>query len=63
MNNGLLSPVRKLNAVQARVRQTLDRGVQIDLSTETCKRFLRRKVDQKVDVVILYMLTLTARPT
>jgi adenylate cyclase len=37
------------------VRQTLDRGVQIDLSTESCKRFLRRKVNQKVGVVILYV--------
>jgi class 3 adenylate cyclase len=55
MNKGLLSPFSKLTAVQARVRQTLDRGVQIDLSTESCKRFLRRKVDQKVDVVILYV--------
>jgi class 3 adenylate cyclase len=51
----LLSPVRDFNAVQARVRQTLDKGVQIDLSTEPCKRFLRRKVNQKVDVVILYV--------
>ena len=55
MNNGLLSPIGNLDAVQARVRQTLDRGVQIDLSTESCKRFLRRKVDEKVDVVILYV--------
>jgi class 3 adenylate cyclase len=55
MNSGLLSPVRDFNAVQARVRQTLDRGVQIDLSTESCKRFLRRKVNQKVGVVILYV--------
>ncbi len=55
MNSGLLSPFRDFNAVQARVRQTLDRGVQIDLSTESCKRFLRRKVNQKVDVVILYV--------
>jgi adenylate cyclase len=55
MNKGLLSPFSKLTAVQARIRQTLDRGVQIDLSTESCKRFLRRKVDQKVDVVILYV--------
>ncbi len=51
----LLSPVRDFNAVQARIRQTLDRGVQIDLSTESCKRFLRRKVNQKVGVVILYV--------
>ena len=55
MISGLLSPVRDFNAVQARVRQTLDRGVQIDLSTESCKRFLRRKVNQKVGVVILYV--------
>src|SRR5919199_6942891 len=55
MNSDLLSPVRDFNAVQARVRQTFDRGVQIDLSTESCKRFLRRKVNQKVGVVILYV--------
>jgi adenylate cyclase len=55
MNSGLLSPAKDLNAAQARVRQTLDKGVQIDLSTEACKRFLRRKVNQKVGVVILYV--------
>jgi adenylate cyclase len=55
MNSGLLSPVKDLNAAQARVRQTLDKGVQIDLSTESCKRFLRRKVNQKVAVVIIYV--------
>jgi hypothetical protein len=57
MNTGLSSlPVTDFNAIQARVKQTLDRGgVQIDLSTESCKRFLRRKVDEKLDVVILYV--------
>ncbi len=55
MSSGLLSPARDLNAAQARVRQTLDRGVQIDLSTESCKRYLRRKVNQKVGVVILFV--------
>ena len=55
MNSGLFSPAKDLNAAQARVRQTLDKGVQIDLSTESCKRFLRRKVNQKVAVVILYV--------
>jgi adenylate cyclase len=55
MNSGLLSPAKDLNAAQARVRRTLDKGVQIDLSTESCKRFLRRKVNQKVNVVILYV--------
>ncbi len=51
----MLSPGKDLNSAQARVRQTLDKGVQIDLSTESCKRFLRRKVNQKVGVVILYV--------
>jgi len=55
MSSDLLSPVKDLSAVQARVRHTLDKGVQIDLSTESCKRFLRRKVNQKVGVVILYV--------
>jgi adenylate cyclase len=55
MNSGLLLPARDFKAAPARVRQTLDRGVQIDLSTESCKRFLRRKVNQKVRVVILYV--------
>jgi len=55
VSSGLLSPARDLNAAQARVRQTLDRGVQIDLSTESCKRYLRRKVNQKVGVVILFV--------
>ncbi|HEY3094417.1 MAG TPA: adenylate/guanylate cyclase domain-containing protein [Nitrososphaera sp.] len=51
----MLSPIRDFNFIQARVRQTLDKGVQIDLSTESCKRFLRRKVNQKIGVVILYV--------
>src|SRR5215208_5620374 len=55
MNSDLLSPAKDLKAAQARVRQTLDKGVQIDLSTESCKRFLRRSVNQKVGVVILYV--------
>jgi class 3 adenylate cyclase len=44
-----------MEAIQARVRQTLDKGVQIDLSTDQCKRFLRRRVNQKIGVVILYV--------
>ena len=36
------------------MRQTLEKGVQIDLSTEPCKRYLRRHVNRKVGVVILY---------
>jgi len=47
--------MRDFNSVQARIRQTLDKGVQIDLSTESCKRLLRRRVNQKIGVVILYV--------
>ena len=53
MNSGLLSPARDFKAAQARVRQTLDRGVQIDLSTESCMDFLRREVNQKAGVVVI----------
>ena len=51
----MLSPARDLAAIQERVRQTLEKGVQIDLSTEPCKRFLRRHVNTKVAVGILYV--------
>ncbi|MEP0826356.1 MAG: adenylate/guanylate cyclase domain-containing protein [Nitrososphaera sp.] len=51
----MLSPTRDMDAIQARVRQTLDKGVQIDLSTDQCKRFLMRRVNQKIAVAILYV--------
>ncbi|HXG07611.1 MAG TPA: adenylate/guanylate cyclase domain-containing protein, partial [Nitrososphaera sp.] len=44
-----------MEAIQARVRQTLDKGVQIDLTTDHCKRFLMRHVNQKITVAILYV--------
>jgi class 3 adenylate cyclase len=53
MNSGLLSPARDFNAVQARIRQTLDRGVQIDLSTESCKRFLMSLVTSEYGGYVL----------
>ena len=51
----MLSPTRQPAAIKERVRQTLEKGVQIDLSTEPCKRFLRRHVNSKVAVGILYV--------
>jgi adenylate cyclase len=51
----LLSPARDFKSIQERVRKTLDNGVQIDLSTELCKRFLRRHVNCKIGVVIVYV--------
>ncbi|HJS82806.1 MAG TPA: adenylate/guanylate cyclase domain-containing protein [Nitrososphaera sp.] len=50
----MLSSAQDITAIRSRVRQTLDKGVQIDLSTEPCKRYLRRHVNRKVAVVILY---------
>ncbi|MEW5841353.1 adenylate/guanylate cyclase domain-containing protein [Nitrososphaera sp.] len=44
-----------MNSIQARVAQTLERGVQIDLSTALCKRYLRRHANLKTSVVVLYV--------
>lgn len=51
----LLSPTLDTDHIQARVAQTLERGVQIDLSTSTCKRYLRRHANRKTTVVVLYV--------
>lgn len=50
----MLTSVQDLKAIQSRVQQTLERGVQIDLSTEPCRRYLRRHANRKIAVVILY---------
>lgn len=44
-----------MKQVQARVERTLERGVQIDLSTTLCKRYLRRHANRKTSVVVLYV--------
>lgn len=41
--------------MQARVERTLELGVQIDLSTTLCKRYLRRHANRKTSVVVLYV--------
>ncbi len=51
----LLAPALDISQIQARVAQTLDRGVQIDLSTAMCKRYLRRHANQKTSVAVLYV--------
>jgi adenylate cyclase len=51
----LLSPTIDLKQVQARVERTIERGVQIDLSTTLCKRYLRRHANLKTNVVVLYV--------
>lgn len=44
-----------LKQIQTRADQTLEKGVQIDLSTSMCKRYLRRHANQKTSVVVLYV--------
>src|SRR5689334_6268682 len=44
-----------LAAIRARVNQTLERGAQIDLSTEPCKRLLRRNVNSKIGLAVLFV--------
>lgn len=39
----------------ARVKHTLERGIQIDLTRDSCKNFLRRHVDQTIAVVVLFV--------
>lgn len=42
-------------SIQARVLQTLDNGLQFDLSTNHCKKFLKRHLNHNIKVVILYI--------
>lgn len=44
-----------MEQIRARVARTIEKGVQIDLSTVTCKRFLRRHASRKTTVVVLYV--------
>ncbi len=51
----MISPTMDLKQIQTRADQTLEKGVQIDLSTSMCKRYLRRHANQKTNVVVLYV--------
>jgi len=51
----LISPTLDLQQIQMRAIQTLEKGVQIDLSTAMCKKYLRRHANQKTNVVVLYV--------
>ena len=51
MNSGIFDP----KLIQPRVLQTLEEGAQLDLSTESARQFLKKSVDKKIDVVILYV--------
>ena len=49
------SSSRNYSPINARVKHSLENGIQIDLTRESCKKFLRRHVDQKIAVVVLYV--------
>jgi class 3 adenylate cyclase len=52
---GQVSSAGNLSPISARVRHTLENGIQLDLTRESCKKFLRRHVDHKIAVVVLYV--------
>jgi class 3 adenylate cyclase len=44
-----------MKQIHARAVQTIEKGVQIDLSTTMCKRYLRRHANTKTSVAVLYV--------
>jgi adenylate cyclase len=51
----LISPTLDMKQVHARAVQTIEKGVQIDLSTTMCKRYLRRHANTKASIAVLYV--------
>jgi adenylate cyclase len=41
--------------IQSRILKTLESGLQFDLSTQLCNKFLRRHVNEKVKLAVLYI--------
>jgi adenylate cyclase len=44
-----------LEQIRARVTKTLKDGIQLDMSTEECKKFLKRHVNSKTNLVIMFV--------
>lgn len=58
-NIGALRYLKSINAssvqqIRARVNKTLTNGVQIDMSTEECKKLLRRHANNKTHIAIMF---------
>lgn len=51
----LISPTIDMKQIHARAVQTIEKGVQIDLSTAACKRYLRRHANSRTNVAVLYV--------
>jgi hypothetical protein len=44
-----------LEQIRARVTRTLKDGIQLDMSNEECKKFLKRHVNSKTNLVIMFV--------
>ena len=44
-----------LEQIRARITKTLKDGIQLDISTEECKKFLKRHVNSKTNLVIMFV--------
>ena len=44
-----------LEQIRARISKTLKDGIQLDISTEECKKFLKRHVNSKTNLVIMFV--------
>src|ERR687887_434723 len=51
----MISPGISPKQIQSRILKTLENGLQFDLSTQHCNKFVRRHVNEKVKLVILYI--------
>ena len=44
-----------LSEIRARVAKTLQDGLQLDMSTQDCAKLLRRQVNTKTNLVIMFV--------
>lgn len=44
-----------LSAIRLRVDNTLTNGLRLDMSTEECKRLLKRHVNTKIDLIVMFV--------
>src|SRR5918911_689783 len=44
-----------LEQIRARITKTLKEGIQLDISTQECKKFLKRHVNRKTNLVIMFV--------
>ena len=57
MRRPFLNPVNTLSfeQIRARVDKTLNEGIQLDMSTQECKKFLKRHVNRRTNLVIMFV--------